>query len=111
VPRLTHPLAEWIAVARELGAPDRAACPPGLSERVRTLVERAPGGWPDELYALELDDAGAAAIVAVHAELSARDPDAWQRAASVAEADAVVRAHQRRSGRGSGDRVDDDQTM
>jgi hypothetical protein len=97
MPRLTLPLAEWIAVARELGAPGRVVGPPGLAERIRALVAHAPDGWPEQQYALELDDACAAAVAAVHADLTGRDPGAWQRAASVAEADAIVSQHQRRS--------------
>lgn len=97
MPRLTHPLAEWIAVARELGAPGRMTSPPGLADRIRALVAHAPGGWPEQQYALELDDAGAEAVAAIHAALTGRDPGIWQRTASVAEADAIVREHQRRA--------------
>lgn len=95
MPRLTHSLAEWIAVAHELGSPGREDVAPGLAERIRALVGHAPDGWPEQAYALELDDACAAEVAAVHAALSGRDPDIWQRTASVAEADAIVRNHQR----------------
>ena len=35
MPRLAHTLAEWIAIAHEVAAPDRDAAPPGLAERIR----------------------------------------------------------------------------
>lgn len=96
MPRLTHSLAEWIAIGREVASPERGAVPPGLAERIRALVEQAPDGWPEQHYALELDDACAEAVARIHAALTGRDPSVWQRAASVAEADAIVRDHQRR---------------
>lgn len=96
MPRLTHTLAEWIAIAQELAAPRRDAVPSGLAERIRALVEQAPEGWPEQMYALELDDAGAEAVAGVQSALTGSDPDVWQRTASVAEADAIVRDHQRR---------------
>lgn len=96
MPRLTHTLAEWMAIAKELRAPNRAAALPGLAERVQDLLAQAPDGWPEQSYTLELDDACAESVRAVHAALAGSDPAAWQRAASVAEADAIVREHQRR---------------
>ncbi|MBA3416077.1 MAG: hypothetical protein H0U10_12715 [Chloroflexia bacterium] len=96
MPRLTHTLAEWIAIAQELTAPRPDAVPSGLAERIRALVAQAPEGWPEQVYALELDDAGAAAVAGVQSSLTGSDPDIWQRTASVAEADAIVRDHQRR---------------
>ncbi|CAA9547769.1 MAG: hypothetical protein AVDCRST_MAG59-1430 [uncultured Thermomicrobiales bacterium] len=96
MPRLTHTLAEWIAIAQELTAPRPAAVPAGLAERIRALVEQAPEGWPEQMYALELDDASAAAVAGIQSTLTGSDPDVWQRTASVAEADAIVRDHQRR---------------
>jgi len=96
MPRITHTLAEWIAIAQELGAPGRKAATPGLAERIRALVEQAPDGWPEQMYALELDDAGARAVGGVQSALTGSDPGVWQRTASVAEADAIVRDHQRR---------------
>ena len=98
MPRLTHTRAEWMAVADELAAPHRAAAPPGLEERVRALLREVPAGWPDQLATLELDEGSADAVRAVLAALAGDDPAAGQRSASVAEAEAIVRAHQR--GRG-----------
>ena len=98
MPRLTHTRAEWMAVADELAAPHRATAPPGLEERVRALLGEVPAGWPDRLATLELDEGSADAVRAVLAAVAGRDPAAGQRSASVAEAEAIVRAHQR--GRG-----------
>lgn len=95
MPRLCHTLAEWIAIAQELGAPGPHPTPSGLDERIRALVAQAPNGWPEQIYALELDDAGALAVAAVHAALTGSDPGVWQRTASVAEAAAIIRDHQR----------------
>ena len=98
MPRLTQTRAEWLAVADELAGPHRAAAPPGLEERVRALLREVPADWPDQPAALELDVGSADAVRAVLAALAGRDPAARQRSASVAEADAIVRAHQRRRG-------------
>lgn len=96
MPRLTHTLAEWIAIAQELASPGRAVAAPGLAERVAALVAQAPERWPEQPYALELDEACAAEIRAVLAALAGGDPHERQRAASVDEAAAIVRDHQRR---------------
>jgi hypothetical protein len=96
MPRIVLALAEWQAIARELAADHTEAPPPGLAERVAGLLAQAPEGWPDQPYALELDEAAAAAVRDLRAAISGRDPDAWQRAASVAEAVEIVRDHQRR---------------
>ncbi len=95
MPRLCHTLAEWIAIGQELGAPGPGSAPSGLVERIRALVGQAPNGWPEQIYALELDDAGALAVADVHAALTGSDPSVWQRTASVAEAAAIIRDHQR----------------
>lgn len=93
--RLCHTLAEWNAIAQELGAPRADPLPSGLAERIRALVAHAPEGWPEQMYALELDDAGLTAVANAQAALTGKDPGAWHRASSVAEADAIVRDHQR----------------
>ena len=95
MPRLVHSHAEWLAIARELDR-SHAAGPPGLAERVAALLRQAPSGWPDQIYALELDEGSAEAVHAIHAALAGRDPNAGQRAATVAEAEAVIRDHQQR---------------
>ena len=96
MPRLVHSHAEWLAIARELVAPHRPPAPPGLVERVHALLRQAPDGWPDQLYALELDAGGADAVRAAQSALGGRHPNAGQRSASLAEAEAIVRDHQRR---------------
>ena len=96
MPRLAHSHAEWLAIVRELAAPHQAAAPPGLVERVRALLRQAPDDWHDQIYALELDEGSAEAVRIAHAALAGRDPNARQRSASVGEAEAIVRNHQRR---------------
>ena len=98
MPRMTLSRAEWLAVADELAGPHHDAAPPGLAERVHALLPGVPGDWPDQPAALELDEGSADAVRSVLASLAGRDPAAGQRSASVAEADAIVRAHQRRRG-------------
>jgi hypothetical protein len=92
--RICHTLAEWIAIAQELGAPRPNPLPSGLAQRIRALVDHAPHGWPEQMYALELDDAGLMAVADAQAALTGKDPGIWQRASSVAEAAAIVRDHQ-----------------
>lgn len=102
MPRVTQTRAEWLAVADELAAaaqadaPAGSAVPPGLEERIRALLRDVPADWPEQTATLEIDEGGAAAIRAVLATLAGRDPEAGQRSASVAEADAIIRDHQRR---------------
>jgi hypothetical protein len=97
MPRIVLSLEEWQAVARELAGAHTIAAPPGLSERVRELLEQAHDGWAEQAIALELDEGSAAAVRAVRGLLTGTDPAAGQRSASVAEADEIIRDHQRRS--------------
>jgi hypothetical protein len=97
MPRIVLSLEEWRAVARELEAAHTIAAPPGLSERVRELIEQAHDDWREQAIALELDEGSAEAVRAVHGVLTGTDPAAGQRSASVAEADEIIRDHQRRS--------------
>lgn len=97
MPRIVLSLEEWRAVARELAGAHTIAAPPGLSERVRELLEQAHDGWDEQAMALELDEGSAETVRAVHCELSGTDPAAGQRSASVAEADEIIRDHQRRT--------------
>ncbi len=96
MPRIVLSLEEWRAVARELDAAHTIAAPPGLSERVQALLMQAHDGWVDHAVALELDEGSAEIIRSVHRTLTGTDPDAGQRTASVDEADAIIRDHQRR---------------
>jgi hypothetical protein len=96
MPRIVLSREEWRAVARELAAEHTITAPPGLSERVQALLTQAHDGWVDQALALELDEGSAESVRAVHCALSGTDPDVGQRSASVAEADMIVRDHQRR---------------
>jgi hypothetical protein len=96
MPRIVLSLEEWRAVARELAAAHTMAAPPGLSERVQALLAQAHDGWVDQGVALELDEGSAEIVRSVHRALTGTDPNAGQRLASIAEADMIVRDHQRR---------------
>ena len=95
MPRIVHTLAEWRAIAHELAAAHTGAAPPGLLERIQELIARAPPGWPEQPFALELDDSSAQSLRVVIASLKDVDPNAGQRAASVNEAMEIIRDHQR----------------
>lgn len=94
--RITLSLSEWQAVAQELAAAHTATAPPGLRERIQALLAQAPQAWPDQPFALELDQTGAEAVRAIHASLTGDDRDAGQRAASVSEAIQIIHDHQQR---------------
>ena len=96
MPRIVLSLDEWRAVAWELAATHTIAAPPGLSERVQALLTQAHDGWVEEAVALELDEGSAEIVRSVHRALTGTDPSVGQRSASVAEADMIVRDHQRR---------------
>jgi hypothetical protein len=96
MPRIVLSLDEWRAVAREVAAAHTIAAPPGLSERIQALLTQAHDGWVDRTIALELDEGSAEIVRSVHRAVTGTDPDAGQRSASVAEADMIVRDHQRR---------------
>lgn len=95
MPRILLSLAAWQAVARELSGAHAAAPPPGV-ERIRALVAQAPPGWPEQLFALEVDAISADAVRTVHAAQTNVDRDARQRAASVSEAMRIIHDHQQR---------------
>jgi hypothetical protein len=101
MPRITLPMAEWRAVAHHL-ASEQATPPPGVVERIQALLAQAPSGWDEQLFALELDDSSADAVRAVHTTLTSGDPSLGQRAATVAEAMAIIYNHQHRGGENSG---------
>lgn len=96
MPRLTYRRAEWQAIATELAAPQRVV-PPGLIARVQALLQQIPDTWPGQPATLELDASGAETVQAVHAALVARDPAAGAHADAVAEAVAIIQAHQHRA--------------
>lgn len=96
MPRITYTRAEWLTIAHELEADHRGVAPPGLIERVRALLHETPAEWGDQASVLELDATSADAVRAAFASIAGRDPAAGQRAASVAEAEGIVRHHQQR---------------
>ena len=96
MPRIVLSLEEWRAVGRELAGEHTIAAPPGLSERVQALLTQAHDGWVDQAMALELDEGNAEIVRSVHCALTGTAPNAGQQSASVAEADMIVRDHQRR---------------
>jgi hypothetical protein len=96
MPRIVLSLDEWRAVARELAAAHTVVAPPGLSERIQALLTQAHDGWVDQTIALELDEGSAEIVRSVHRAVTGTDPNVGQRSASVAEADMIVRDHQRR---------------
>ena len=96
MPRIVLSRAAWEAVAHELAGMHTATAPPGLVERVRSLLAQAPPAWPEQACALELDAGSAEAVRAVHAGLSGEDRRTGQRAASVTEAIQIIHDHQQR---------------
>lgn len=97
MPRIVLTLAEWRAIAHEFAGTHARAAPAGLRERLDALLKQAPQGWPEQSYTLDLDEASMEAVWRVHGTLTAHDPHAAQRSASVAEAMQIIRDHQERS--------------
>lgn len=96
MPRIVHTLAEWQDIAHELAASHTGDAPPGLLERINELISQAPQAWPDQPFALEIDESCADSVGEVFAALTRRDPAAGQRHASVAEAVQIIHDHQQR---------------
>lgn len=94
MPRIVLSLAAWQAVAQELTGMHTAEAPPGLSERIQALLAQAPPGWPNQPFALELDESSAETVRLTHDALTRHDPGAAQRITSVAEADQIIHDHQ-----------------
>ena len=95
MPRIVLSLAEWTSIAGELTGGHHVISPPGLQQRIQALLHQAPRGWPDQPFALELDESSCDAVVAAQdALLVRRDPHVRQRIASVAEAVAIIHDHQ-----------------
>lgn len=97
MPRIVHTLADWNAIAHELAASHTGSAPPGLIERIQELIVRSPHGWPEQPFALEIDDGSARSVREVFTALTRNDPAAGQRIATVAEAMQIIRDHQQRS--------------
>lgn len=96
MPRIAFSLPEWQAIAHELTGAHTAVAPPGLLERVHALLTHAEGDWTGQIFALEVDEGSAEVIRTLHGTLSGNDPHAGQRQASLAEAEQLIRNHQRR---------------
>jgi hypothetical protein len=76
--------------------------PPGLCARIEALLRETPEQWSDELCALELDPASADIVMTLmgrNDEGSASPEQTAQSASSVAEAVALISAHQHRTDR------------
>jgi len=56
MPRITLSVEEWRAVLHHLDGGQTTPPPPGVVERIRALLSHAASGWPEQLFALELDD-------------------------------------------------------
>jgi hypothetical protein len=88
-----------VAVLRELAERYGEDAPPGLHERITALLAATPAGWPDQACALEIEDAAAEEVVHALVRRERGLPDdtglARQQGASVAEAEEIVRDHQR----------------
>ena len=96
MPQIELSLAEWRAVAHELGSDHNAAAPRGLAERIPALLTQSTHDRPEQACALELDASSAEAVRAVYASRHADDQHAGQRAASVAEAIRIIHDHPQR---------------
>jgi hypothetical protein len=96
MPRIVLSLAQWQAVAQELAGNHTAVAPPGLAERIQALLTQAPAGWPEQAFALELDESSAEAVHALQTSLTGDDRGSGQRTASVAEAMQIIHDHQQR---------------
>ena len=92
--RIVFTLAEWRSVARELRSPHHSVAPPGLHERIHALVQQAPQVWPDQPFALELDESSIEAVWAVHAALFRRSPHARERESGISQASRIIQRHQ-----------------
>ncbi len=94
MPRIVQSRAEWKSIAGELAGGHHLISPPGLRQRIQALLRQAPRGWPEQPFALELDESSRDAVVAAQDALVRRDPHVRQRIASVAEAVEIIHDHQ-----------------
>ncbi len=96
MPGPVHSHAEWRPIAHALAALHRRPAPAGLVERVPGVAAQSPPGWPDHLYALELDPGSAEPVRAAHGTLVGRASLVGQRSAAIGDAGVIVRDHQGR---------------
>jgi hypothetical protein len=91
---------EWSSILEALNAAQRADSPPGLKERIGSVLESTPAAWPDQACMLELADLAAVDLVfglLQQGQMRSRETVfAWQEDASVAEAERIIRSHQNR---------------
>src|SRR4051812_39304074 len=89
---------EWVAIMKELESRRQEDIPPGMCERIATLLAATPPAWPEQACKLDLGDLAAGELVhAIARELRERPGEqgvVWQEEASVAEAEQIVRDHQ-----------------
>jgi hypothetical protein len=89
---------EWVAVVEELESRYQQDAPPGVCERIETLLAATPAAWPDQACKLELGDLAAGELVqTIIRKLHERPVEhgfVWQEEASVAEAEQIIRNHQ-----------------
>ncbi len=101
MPLITLTRREWIAVDEELNERHCDEAPPGLHERIATLIAATPAAWPDQVCNLELSDLMAVdlvkTIVRQFHERPAEPGFQWQEEASLAEAEDIIREHQNRT--------------
>jgi hypothetical protein len=91
---------EWLAVARELDTKYGEFAPPGLRDRITSLLEQVPEGWGNEVCALEMDAAAAEVVRAIVRQGRGQsvNPDLERsQRQSISEADKIVRNHQHRT--------------
>ena len=91
---------EWKAVAEELDAAYGDDSPPGLRERIATLLAATPAAWPDQACKLELADLAAVELVESIVRQQEKQLELpefrWQEQSSIAEAEQIIHDHQHR---------------
>ena len=91
---------EWKEIAEELSVAYRDDPPPGLRERIATLLAATPAAWPDQACKLELADLAAVelveSIVRQRKERPVIPGFQWQEQSSIAEAEQIIHDYQHR---------------
>jgi hypothetical protein len=98
---LTLSRQEWAVVLNELDAFYGNNAPPGLRERIASLLAVTPSAWSEQVCQLELADLAAIVLVQKIVRQEQARPVIphflWQEQASVAEAEQIIRDHQHRA--------------
>ena len=93
---------EWVVVLNELDAVYGNDAPPGLRERIASLLAVTPSAWSEQACQLELADLAAIVLVQKIVRQGQARPliphILWQEQASVAEAEQIIHDHQHRAG-------------